>query len=312
MTMDARERSRWQAADTLFGQWLDLDAARRDAWLAGLDVDEGIRHRLEGMVAAHILPRTALNPGGSGLVGLELGDWTLEEEIGRGGMSVVYRAWRQQGMARQQAAVKILTLASLGAGGRDRFRREAEILAHLGHPGITPLIDSGLTPDGTCWLAMPLVEGERIDRWVAARSLDTRAVVRLFLHVCDAVAHAHRKLVIHRDLKPSNVLVDADGHPRLLDFGIGRFTDSSDEHTRTMWRAMTPGFAAPEQADGAPSSTAMDVYGLGALLHSLLAGQAPAQAGDGDVRASALVRDRANPLHRHHAALRHDLDKRSQ
>lgn len=309
MAMDTREQSQWQAADTLFGQWLDMDAGEREAWLAGLELDEGIRRRLEGMVAAHARPRAPLDPGASDLGGVRLGDWTLEDELGRGGMAVVYRASRQQGMARQQAAIKILTLASLGAVGRDRFQREAEILAHLGHRGITPLIDSGVTPDGTCWLAMPLVDGERIDTWIAARALDTRAVVRLFLQVCDAVAHAHRKLVIHRDLKPSNVMVDADGNPRLLDFGIARFSDSTDEHTRTMWRAMTPGFAAPEQIEGAVSSTAMDVYGLGALLHCLLTGQVPAQADDAGARASALVRDASSPQHRHHAALRRDLDR---
>ena len=309
MPMDPREQAEWQAADTLFGQWLELDDAAREAWLAGLALEDGVRRRLDGMLAAHGQPRAALNPGGSDLGGMQLGDWTLEDELGRGGMAVVYRASRQQGIARQQAAVKILTLASLGAVGRDRFRREAEILAHLGHRGITPLIDSGVTPDGTCWLAMPLVDGERIDAWAASRKLDTRAVVRLFLQVCDAVAHAHRKLVIHRDLKPSNVLVDADGNPRLLDFGIARFSDSSDEHTRTMWRALTPGYAAPEQAHGAQSSTAMDVYGLGALLHALLTGRPPEAGGDESPRPSSLVREASHPLHVHHAALRQDLDR---
>lgn len=309
MAMDPREQAEWQAADTLFGQWLDLEGAGREAWLAGLELDEGVRRRLEGMVAAHDRPSAALDPAGSDLRGVQLGDWTLEGELGRGGMAVVYRASRQQGIARQQAAVKILTLASLGAVGRDRFRREAEILAHLGHRGITPLIDSGVTADGTCWLAMPLVEGERIDAWAASRGLDTRAVVRLFLQVCDAVAHAHRKLVIHRDLKPSNVLVDADGNPRLLDFGIARFSDSSEQHTRTLWRALTPGYAAPEQTEGAASSTAMDVYGLGALLHALLTGRAPEAGSDGPVRASSLVRDPSGPYHRHLDALRKDLDR---
>src|SRR3546814_10299602 len=84
---------------------------------------------------------------------------------------VVHRAWRDAGMARQEAAVEILTLGALGAAGRERFRREAVILARLNHPNITTLVDSGVTDDGTCWLAMPLVEGERIDRWCESHEI---------------------------------------------------------------------------------------------------------------------------------------------
>src|SRR3546814_15390292 len=122
---------------------------------------------------------------------------------------------------------------------------------------------------------MPLVDGERIDRWCDANSLDAHAIVRLYLQVCGAVAYAHRNLVIHRDIKPSNVLVDDDGHVHLLDFGLGQFADSSDERTRTMWLALTPGYAAPEQHARAPPSTTLDVPGLGALLPRLLTGRIP-------------------------------------
>src|SRR3546814_4832963 len=109
----------------------------------------------------------------------------------------------------------------------------------LNHPNVTALIDSGGAEDGTCWLAMPLVDGERIDRWCDANALDSHAIVRLYLQVCGAVAYAHRNLVIQRDIKPSNVLVDDDGHVRLLDLGIGKLTDTRDERTNTMWRALT-------------------------------------------------------------------------
>src|SRR5690606_7338088 len=236
--------------------------------------------------------------------------WTLDEELGRGGMAVVHRAHREQGMARQQAAIKILTLAALGASGRERFRREAEILARLNHPHVTALIDSGSADDGTCWLAMPLVEGRRIDAWCEARGDDARAIVQLYLQVCEAVAYAHRNLVIHRDIKPSNVLVEAGGHARLLDFGIGQFTDSNEDRTGTMWRALTPGYAAPEQLRGDPPSTAVDIYGLGALLHRLLTGRTPqAGAGTETTRPSLLVRDAGDAYHRHYVPLRNDLDR---
>ncbi|WP_027079044.1 serine/threonine protein kinase [Luteimonas mephitis] len=309
--MDAETLAHWRAADALFDQWLDLPEAGREAWLAAQALIEPVRQRLGQLVAAHRRPRAALDPFGGNLAGHQFGGWALDAELGRGGMAVIYRGWREQGMARQQAAIKILTLGALGAVGRDRFKREAAILARLNHPNITALVDSGVADDGTCWLAMPLVEGERIDRWCESNSPDARAIVRLYLQVCAAVACAHRNLVIHRDIKPSNVLVDADGHARLLDFGIGQFADNEDEQTQTMWRALTVGYAAPEQLHGAPPSTAIDVYGLGALLHRLLTGRTPhaAHENTGTTRPSALVRSAGDAYHRHYAPLKNDLDR---
>ncbi|TWI06101.1 serine/threonine-protein kinase [Luteimonas cucumeris] len=312
--MDAETLAQWRTADALFDQWLDLVEGERDAWLAAQNLSVDVRRRLEQLVAAHRHPRAALDPLAGNLTGCRLGGWTLDSELGRGGMAVVYRGWREQGMARQQAAIKILTLGALGASGRERFQREAGILARLNHPHITALVDSGVADDGTCWLAMPLVEGERIDRWCESNSPDARAIVRLYLQVCDAVACAHRNLVIHRDLKPSNVLVDSRGHVHLLDFGIGQFADADtegNERTQTMWRAMTPGYAAPEQLRGEPPSTAIDVYGLGALLHRLLTGRTPQAATEGadTTRPSLLVRNADDAYHRHYVPLKNDLDR---
>ena len=309
--MDADTLAHWRAADVLFDQWLDLPEGERDAWLAAQVLAIPVRHRLDQLVAAHCRPRAALDPSGGNLAGHQFGGWTLDTELGRGGMAVVYRGWREQGMARQQAAIKILTLGALGAVGRDRFKREAAILARLNHPNITALVDSGVADDGTCWLAMPLVEGERIDRWCESNSPDARSVVRLYLQVCGAVAYAHRNLVIHRDIKPSNVLVDAGGHVRLLDFGIGQFADTKDEQTQTMWRALTLGYAAPEQLHGAPPSTAIDIYGLGALLHRLLTGRTPQAARESTdtTRPSLLVRDADDAYHHHYVPLKNDLDR---
>src|SRR3546814_17840636 len=101
---------------------------------------------------------------------------------------------------------------------------------------------------------MPLGEGERIDRVCEAKAPDADASGRMYLQVCGAVAYAHRNLVIHRDSKPSNVLVDDDGHVRLLDFGIGQFADTQDERTQTMWRALTPGYAADRKSTRLNSS----------------------------------------------------------
>lgn len=311
--MDADALAQWRAADALFDQWLDLPEAGREAWLAVQAMDAPVRQRLLRLIAAHHQPDVSLDPHAGGLAGRRLGDWTLDDELGRGGMAVVHRAHRDQGIARQEAAVKVLTLGALGVAGRERFRREAMILARLNHPHVTPLIDSGTTADGTCWLAMPLVEGRRIDTWCEANGCDARTIVRLSLQVCDAVAYAHRNLVIHRDLKPSNVLVEGGGHVRLLDFGIGQYVDIDfdAERTLTMWRALTPGYAAPEQLRGEPPSTAVDVYGLGALLHRLLTGRTPqaTTAGAETTRPSLLVRSVDDACHRHYVPLKNDLDR---
>lgn len=312
----------WRQADEIFNQLIDLTPHARRQLLAELSPAESVLLRVERLLAAHAKgggpldqPLLTGSPvAENALRGRQLESWTLDSELGRGGSAVVYRAVREQGGKRQQAAIKILTLAAQGAYGRQRFLREAAILAQLNHPHITPLIDSGTGEDGSCWIAMPLVDGQRIDAWCEGRQLDTRAVVRLFLHVCDAVAYAHSALVVHRDLKPSNVLVDQGGHVRLLDFGIGRFTDDGEEQTHLLWRALTPEYAAPEQLSGAPPSTTMDVYGLGALLYRLLTGQPVRNIASGDSlqappRPSSLARAGGPEGRRHYPALRDDLDR---
>src|SRR5690606_20683116 len=247
------------------------------------------------------------------LRGRRLGRWRLGREIGRGGVAVVYRALSVEGPPGQCAAVKVLTLGALADAGRDQVLREQQMLLRLRHPYIAPLHDAGIAGDGTPWLAMALVEGVRIDQWCDGQALDAHARVRLVLQVCEAVAHAHRSLVIHRDIKPSNVMVDEDGRVRLLDFGIARFGDGGGERTATALRALTPEYAAPEQFDGAPATTSMDVYGIGALLYRLLAGVPPRAPGarDGATTGqppSRAARGDAGPAGRLPRALRGDLD----
>src|SRR3546814_19588974 len=126
--MDPEKLAHWQAADDAFDQWLDLPDSEREAWLAAQPLPEPVRRRLVQLITAHERPRASLDPAGSNLAGCLLGDWKLDTELGRGGMAVVYRAERVDGMARQQAAVKILTLGPLGAPRRERFHRAAPIL----------------------------------------------------------------------------------------------------------------------------------------------------------------------------------------
>lgn len=322
--MDPIEVEQWKIADRIFDYLLELPAAERGGHLAVLSLDQEVRSKVRALIDAHesshklldqpLVSAAAAEISQGSMAGRELGQWRLIEELGRGGTSVVYRAERISSDLKQQAAIKIFTVASLCNFGAERFRREAQILAKLNHPNITSLLDSGVEADGTYWLVMPLVQGMRIDRWCAERALDSRALVTLFLQVCDAVAYAHRSLVIHRDLKPSNVFVGGDGNVHLLDFGIGRFADDAEERTQTFWRVLTPSYAAPEQFDGGMPSTAMDVYGLGGLLYFLLTGSPPrdgtSETRSGLVmRASTLARTGGETGRRHYPALRSDLDR---
>ena len=323
--MDAAERQVWLQADRLFAELLDIDPARRDERMAAMPMSPEVRQRLLRLLASTQQEHAWLDgeepaldqwvasasADKESLRGRRLGVWEIEDELGRGGMAVIYRARRIDGVADQIVALKLLSIASLSRNGAEQFRRETDILARLAHPHIVGLIDAGIAEDGTPWLTMPLVEGVHIDAWCEQHALDTRQVVTLFLQVTAAVAAAHRNLVIHRDLKPSNVLVDGEGQVRLLDFGIARLANGGDQVTRSQWRVLTPQYAAPEQFTDAPPTTATDIHGLGALLYRLLTGQPPrTQMGAAEITLpSLLVGSRGIATARHHRALRDDLDR---
>jgi serine/threonine-protein kinase len=310
--MQPQELAHWKAADAAFDALLDLAPAAREPALRALDLPEPVRLRVRRLLAADAAAALPADAPADGFTGRRIGRWVIECEIGRGGMSMVFRAHAHEAPD-HLAALKVITLGALAGPGFERFRREQAILARLRHPHITTLLDAGVEPDGTPWLAMALVEGRPVDAWCEARGVDLRGRVRLLLDVCAAVAHAHGALVVHRDLKPSNVLVDADGHVRLLDFGIARLTDDTlGEATATHWRALSPSYAAPEQFDGAPAATAMDVFGLGALLYALCCGVAPRDGRGGGAPIeppSRRARPADGPTHLPPAtALRGDLD----
>jgi len=280
MNPTLHDEAGWRQADLVLDALLDLPDREREARLAALQLPPAVHERTMQLLAAHRRADGVLDeplPAGGPtetLRGRRLGRWIIEDEIGRGGMAVVFRARSAEQPVGQVAALKLLTLGALASDGLRRFREEQQLLARLRHPHIAALIDSGVSDEGTPWFAMTLVDGQRIDAWCQARRLDMRARVRLFLDVCAAVDHAHRNLIVHRDLKPSNVLVDDGGHVHLLDFGIARIAQAGDT-TQTHKRALTPHYAAPEQFRGAVASTAMDVYGLGALLYAMLTGAPP-------------------------------------
>ena len=243
------------------------------------------RERLQALIDADLaaeardfLAEPAQMPAAPELAGQVLGAWTLVAPLGSGGMGEVWRARRSDGAHGGEAAIKLLHSPWRGEAAQARFRREGELLARLTHPHIAQLLDIGETKLGglaTRYLVLELVAGERIDAWCDAQDLSADARLRLFLQVCDAVAHAHAKLVVHRDLKPGNILVTDAGQVKLLDFGVAKLLadDTGPELTRQAAAGLTPEYAAPEQLRGEPVSTATDVYALGRLLCLLLTGQ---------------------------------------
>ncbi len=199
-------------------------------------------------------------------------------EIGRGGMAVVYRAVRDDDLFRKTVALKLMS--SVGSENLlRRFFQERQILGRLQHPSIAAVFDAGATEEGQPYLVMELVDGRPITEYCEVSGIGMKRRLEMFRSVCEAVHYAHQNLVIHRDLKPANILVDANGTPKLLDFGIAKLLsageDGDEPPTQTLAPMMTPEYASPEQIRGEPVTTASDVYSLGVLLYELLTGSRP-------------------------------------
>lgn len=271
---------RWPRLSLLLDQALELPAEAHQDWLAEQELDADDRMALQRLLAAldggpDWMDRAG-TPAVSGdlEVGSRIGPFVIASVLGRGGMGVVYAAERDGDELQQHTALKLLP-ASLDSGDRRRrFFEERRLLARLEHPGIARLIDGGVSDDGRPWFAMERVYGQPIDQYCRERNLDLHARLRLLLEVCEAVQYAHGQLIVHRDIKPSNILVDREARVRLLDFGIAKAIDD-DEQTGTLWRALTPSYAAPEQIRGEPASVASDVWSLGVLLYVLVTGETP-------------------------------------
>jgi len=210
-------------------------------------------------------------------VGTRVGAYILGEEIGRGGMGLVYAASRADGAYESKAAVKLLKQNVSTDKDARRMTRERQALAQLNHPNIARLIDGGNLADGMPYLVMEYIDGTQIDDYCNAKKLSLRERVALVRQVAAAVQSAHQQLLIHRDIKPANILVDGSGQPKLLDFGIARLLDAAQDinQTQDAVQAFTPRYASPEQMRGQPVSVATDVYGVGVLLYELLAGSSP-------------------------------------
>lgn len=271
-------------ADAELDALLDADSATRQARIADLHRDDpalaGIVARLidafdagtarEGLTgaAARQLADAVPLPTGT-----RIGAFVIDALLGHGGMGEVYSAHRDDGQFAQQVAIKrILDTPLLDREqAAEHLAAERALLARLSHPGLATLIDGGVDDAGFPWLAMEQIEGRRLDHYLsqARPGFDTR--FDLLLQLIDAVAYAHRQLVVHGDLKPANLMVQDDGRLRVLDFGIAR--SLLDERTGGRAQAATPGWASPEQRAGEPPGTASDQFQIGLLLRALLANQ---------------------------------------
>jgi len=273
--------------------WLDrlLDASPEErTQILVACADPTLRDRLCTLLATELqsgpldatpltLARTVLEAGTARAAdarrGARMGAYRIANLLGEGGSATVWLGTRDDGAITHEVAVKCLKSGLATPEQRTRFVREQQILARLAHPNIARLFDVGINDDGVPYIVMERIDGQPLTRWCDLHELSIDARIELFRSVLHAVAYAHQNLIVHRDLKPGNIIVGADAAPKLLDFGIAKLLDGSEEATQTQARALTPGYAAPEQFSGDPITTATDVYALGIVLYELLTGARP-------------------------------------
>ncbi|MBQ0943239.1 serine/threonine protein kinase [Ideonella sp. 4Y16] len=283
--MSVHTGEHWQQVKALFESALEHPQAAREAFVRASGADAAVQDEVLSLLAHEralseattddflaptepAAPPLLLSPGE------RLGAWEIVGPLGAGGMAEVMLARRADGAWDGEAAVKVLKRGMDSAAVLARFALEQRALARLNHPHIAHLLDAGRSASGLPYFVMELVRGRPIDQ--ACEGLALEARLGLFLQLADAVAFAHRQLLVHRDLKPSNVLVTEDGQVKLLDFGIAKALDPAEgEHTGAGPRPYTPNYASPEQVRGEPVGTLTDIYSLGVLLYVMLTGLRP-------------------------------------
>ena len=293
------EAARWERVQELLAEALDLEGDAREAFLAEACDDDEIRREVDSLIEAseaseayfgdladragmtlspdtspppeHERPeRTTAEDQARALIGSRIGQYTLLDWLGQGGMASVYLAEREGDGFVQRVALKIVSTKVSDPLIQRRSNEERRILARLEHFGIARLIDGGVTSEGYPFYAMEFVQGKDVLRHCDDLRLTVEQRLRLFLDVLVPVQYAHERLVIHCDLKPSNIYVTDRGTVKLLDFGVARLIDPESAGSGTTGLWFTPAYASPEQVRREPPGTASDVYSLGVLLYSSL------------------------------------------
>ncbi len=285
---------KWDRIRELFERVCDLDPKDRRTRLdEACDGDAELRAEIESLIHAHDDTPSFFENADSGSaaelfpaedtasrVGEQVGAYVLQRLIASGGMGTVYEAVRTDGEYEKTVAIKLINPGMVSPDMLRRFRIERQALAKLDHRYIGRLLDGGVASDDAPYLVMEYIDGVPIDAYCDAARLTVSERLKLFRKVCMAVHYAHQRLVVHRDIKPTNILVMPDGTPKLLDFGIAKILHADragrgGDITSTRFRSFTPDVASPEQIRGDVVTTAVDIYSLGAVLYTLLAGHRP-------------------------------------
>jgi serine/threonine protein kinase/Tfp pilus assembly protein PilF len=287
--------ARWQTLKSILADALkgETPAARAEALptLCGTDA-EMLQEARSLLAEAEVLLRDPADlieqcaeTAGAGIpredvseIGSRIGAYVIVRKIADGGMGTVYLAARADGYFEKQVAIKVLRRDLDNEELMSRFRSEREVLAKLDHPNIARLIDAGTREDGSPYFVMEYVAGVPITTFVEQKGLSVDERLALFLKICAAVDAAHHHSIVHRDLKPSNIVVNDEGEPKLLDFGIAKMLESDTsalEATAFGKERFTPISASPEQARGEAITVTSDVYALGVVLYEMLSGARP-------------------------------------
>ena len=297
---------RWKLIEDLLLAALEVPEAERGALLSRACVeDDELRMEVESLLAAHAssgpADRLADTLGarlltefleGGGLEGETVGRYEIGEQLGRGGMSVVYRAWDPK--LERHVALKFLPgLISSDEASRRRLLVEAQMAAGLEHPNICTIHEIGEAEDGRLFIAMPLYDGQTLRAKLESGPLSEKDAVGLALHAARGLTRAHDRGVIHRDIKPGNLMITRDGTLKILDFGIAQLEGAVDPMGRTPGTAH---YMSPEQvAEGSVDGRA-DLWSLGVVLYEMLAGRRPFEGKTHEAVRRAIAREEAVPL----------------
>ncbi|MDY7108500.1 MAG: serine/threonine-protein kinase [Planctomycetota bacterium] len=287
----------WSRVQELFESALERDPRQRRAFLErACEGEPDLLREVESLLSHHEAGQNPLDtpavefPGRGGehdsatfLIGRKIGGCTLKSIIGFGGMSTVYLA--EQESPRREVAVKFMKAGAASPSSTRRFEFESQILASLRHPNIAQVYETGTHDEGLGGIPYFIMEyvphARTITEYAQAEQLDLPQRLELFARVCDAVHHGHQKGIIHRDLKPGNILVDAEGEPKIIDFGVARATDSdlalTTAGTDVRHLIGTLQYMSPEQCAADPTNVDVrsDVFALGVVLYELLCDRLP-------------------------------------